>query len=217
MLLEISWTIEFSPLLVLAKPRPPPAGAFYLAGAAAYGDASARVAALAGLCRNGSGRSSPQLADAIHMSAGPLPRDRRTHAAQDDIPVHDEKRLIDYTPSAPQNRFYPLQRKSSAFTLERSRRSGGHHERSDRGGARRSVHEARKALRKPLGEEDSHQGTGRLYTVSMLSAYCLHSAYNTSTVFRQLRAQAGSDARARRSRRGAGVDSCRPCFVWSCA
>ena len=31
------------------------------------------------------------------------------------------------------------------------------------------------------------------------------------------RAQAGSDARARRSRRGAGVDSCRPCFVWSCA
>src|SRR5712671_5697620 len=31
------------------------------------------------------------------------------------------------------------------------------------------------------------------------------------------RAQAGSDARARRSRRGAGVDSCRPCFVWFCA
>src|SRR4029077_9898021 len=31
------------------------------------------------------------------------------------------------------------------------------------------------------------------------------------------RAQAGSDARARRSRKGAGVDSCRPCFVWSCA
>jgi hypothetical protein len=31
------------------------------------------------------------------------------------------------------------------------------------------------------------------------------------------RAQAGSDARARRSRRGAGVDSCRPYFVWSCA
>src|SRR5271169_1005965 len=31
------------------------------------------------------------------------------------------------------------------------------------------------------------------------------------------RAQAGSDARARGSRRGAGVDSCRPCLVWSCA
>ena len=31
------------------------------------------------------------------------------------------------------------------------------------------------------------------------------------------RVQAGSDARARRSRRGARVDSCRPCFVWSCA
>src|SRR5271169_5189006 len=31
------------------------------------------------------------------------------------------------------------------------------------------------------------------------------------------RAQAGSDARARGSRRGAGVDSCRPCIVWSCA
>src|SRR6266446_4711028 len=31
------------------------------------------------------------------------------------------------------------------------------------------------------------------------------------------RAQAGSDARARRSRKGAAVDSCRPCFVWSCA
>ena len=31
------------------------------------------------------------------------------------------------------------------------------------------------------------------------------------------RAQAGSDARARRSRRGAGVDSCRPCLVWFCA
>jgi hypothetical protein len=31
------------------------------------------------------------------------------------------------------------------------------------------------------------------------------------------RAQAGSDARARRSRKAAEVDSCRPCFVWSCA
>src|SRR5712691_6463088 len=31
------------------------------------------------------------------------------------------------------------------------------------------------------------------------------------------RVQAGSDARARRSRRGARVDSCRPCSVWSCA
>src|SRR6516165_2406494 len=31
------------------------------------------------------------------------------------------------------------------------------------------------------------------------------------------RVQAGSDARARGSRRGARVDSYRPCFVWSCA
>jgi hypothetical protein len=102
MLLEICWTIEFSPLLVLPKPRPPPAGAFYLAGAAVYGDASlARAAALAGLCRNGSGRSSPQLADAIHMSAGPLPRDRRTRAAQDDIPVYDEKTVYRLYPIRP--------------------------------------------------------------------------------------------------------------------
>jgi hypothetical protein len=42
MLLDVSWTIEFSPLLVLAKaPASPPAGVFYFRNAADSGHAAA--------------------------------------------------------------------------------------------------------------------------------------------------------------------------------